>query len=134
MKFRLLVVVIVVGVVGFWVLTYPLCSCTYRQTAIMAGVRSDLRYLVGVQELYFADHESYAPSLDVLDFSPSTRVTFALLAASDSGWSAVAIHSAVSGWCTVFVGAVDPPIPDAVEGEPACRWSAQGHEKVRGLP
>ena len=132
MTFRLVVVLIVVSVVGFFWVNRS-CACTYRESAMMAGVRGDLRNLAGAQESYFAEHESYAPSLDALDFSPSTRVTLALLAASDSGWSAVGIHRSVSGWCAMFVGAADPPIPDAVEGELACRWSAQGHERGRGL-
>ena len=130
--FRILVVVlIVVGALYWW--ARPMCSCTYKETAYMAAVRSDLRNLATAQEIFFADSVRYSRSMDALEFDPTPGVTISFLAVTDSGWSAIGIHRNVSGWCAMFLGNAAPPVEEAKEAEPACRWAAQGSERWRGM-
>jgi hypothetical protein len=95
-----------------------------RERAYRAALRSDLRNLVTAQEVYFADHLTYAPSLAALGslFSPSTDVTLTIMASSATGWSAVGVHERrPDARCGIFIGDATPPFPEVQnEGEPEC--------------
>jgi hypothetical protein len=91
-----------------------------RLRAWAASVRSDLRNLVVAQESYFADHVRYATSLDSLRYAPSQGVTAVLERATPRGWSASARHEGASFVCSIYVGDVPKPRPDASEGSPLC--------------
>jgi hypothetical protein len=39
---------------------------------------------------------------------------------SDSAWSASASHPGTSAECTIFIGNVEPAVPDAEERSPTC--------------
>ncbi len=96
--------------------------------AATATLRSDLRNFVTAQEVYFADHMTYAHSLhDVREiYRASPGVTIVLLTYSDIGHSAhseIAIDERVPGLvCAMSIGD-DPPLPlgRGSSGEVVCR-------------
>jgi hypothetical protein len=87
-------------------------------------LRSDLRNFVVAQEIYFADHSTYAPSLREMGeiYRPSPGVTVVILTSSNSGHSEIAIDERVPGLvCAMYVGNAPPPLGSGQEGEPVCR-------------
>ena len=116
-KLAVLSVVVGVTVVLF---VGPACGCTTKASAYRAAIKSDLRNLTTAQEAYFADSLRYAASLPELDFTASTYVTVELTLTSDSAWSASASHKGTPTRCTIFIGNIEPPVADGVEGEPSC--------------
>ena len=92
--------------------------------AATATLRSDLRNFVTAQEVYFADHDTYAPSLHDMGeiYRPSPGVTVVLLTSSDTGHSEIAIDERVPGLvCAMYVGSAPPPLGKGREGEVVCR-------------
>jgi len=75
-----------------------------QERAHEAEMRSDLRNLVTAQEIYFAGHATYAPSLEALTYAPSPGVRLEILAASGTGWRAVARHETGTAECRIGVG------------------------------
>ena len=69
-----------------------------------AAMRSDLRNLATAQEMYFAGHATYSPSLQALTYSPSPGVRMEILAASGTGWRAVARDETGTAECRIGVG------------------------------
>jgi hypothetical protein len=93
----------VVGVEGLG--PYLQASLGRRQgRAYEAAMRSDLRNLATAQQMYFAGHASYSPSLEALTYSPSPGVRLEIIAASGTGWRAVARHETGSAECRIGVG------------------------------
>ncbi len=87
-------------------------------------LRSDLRNFVTAQEIYFADHSTYASSLREMGeiYRPSPGVTLVLLTSSDMGHSEIAIDERVPGLvCAMYIGSVPPPLGSGQQGEPVCR-------------
>ncbi len=86
-------------------------------------LRSDLRNFVVAQEMFFADHTTYAKSLHEIreTYRPSAGVTLVVLIWSGSGHSEIAIDERVPGLvCAVFINAA-PPMGRGTEGEVVCR-------------
>ena len=100
-------------------LVRPACACSSKDKAYQSAMKSDLRYLASAQEVLYSDSLRYG-ALSELEFTASEWVTVDVTFAGDSGWSATATHSALMTQCTVFYGPIEPPDPDAVEGEPHC--------------
>ncbi len=112
---------VLVGVVVTAVLFVgPACSCSTKASAYRAAMKSDLLNLVTAQESFFADFERYGTTLSELDYSTSVGTTIELIPASDSAWSASASHKGTPTQCTIFIGNIEPPVADGVEGEPSC--------------
>ena len=88
------------------------------ERAYEAAMRSDLRNLATAQQMYFAEHASYSPSLEALAYSPSPGVRLEIIAASGSGWRAVARHETGTAECRIGVGTGVPP--GDVEREVQC--------------
>jgi Tfp pilus assembly protein PilE len=112
----------VVMVLGFFVVK-SMCGCSTKEKAYQAAMKSDLRNLMTAQEVYFADHGTFAGSLEAFgenQYWQSTGVSVRIEEATDGGWKATATHSAISKRCALFVGDVAPPVKEAVEGEPRC--------------
>ena len=118
---RVAAVFLVLGVTFVWFFGRA-CACgsVDRDKAYQAAMRSDLRNLASAQEIYFADSVRYAASLHELDFTASDLVTVTLTLTSDSAWSASASHPGTSAECTIFIGNVEPAVPDAEERSPTC--------------
>ncbi len=98
-------------------------SATVR--AATRTLRSDLRNFVTVQEMYFADHTTYASSLHALRemYRPSAGVTLVVLIGSGTGHSEIAIDERVPGLvCAMYIGDdIPPPLGMGGEGEVVCR-------------
>ncbi len=95
-----------------------------RLRAATATLRSDLRNFLIAQETYYADHNTYAPSLHDMGeiYRPSPGVTVVLLTSSDTGHSEIAIDERVPGLvCAMYVGNAPPPLGKGGEGEVVCR-------------
>ncbi len=87
-------------------------------------LRSDLRNFVTAQEMYFADHSTYASSLHAMReiYRPSPGVTLVVLTSSGMGHSEIAIDERVPGLvCAMYVGNATPPLGSGQQGEPVCR-------------
>ena len=73
-------------------------------------MKSDLKNLASQQEIYYADHYSYTSTASDLTFVSSEGVTVGI-AASSSGWSATATHSALgtTKGCAIYYGTATAP-------------------------
>ncbi len=99
------------------------CSCSTKEKAYVAAMKSDLRNLVVAQDRYQGTHGRYAATLGELTpdlYSTSAYVVVQLRSWSATGFSAVARHAAVPRECVIFVGHVRKPHRDALEGIPHC--------------
>ncbi len=98
-------------------------------------LRSDLRNFVTVQEMYFADHMTYARALPDLRYRPSSGVTVVLLTSSDTGHSEIAIDERVPGLvCAMYVGDdAPPPLGRGSSGEVVCRGGLPRSVPDRGV-
>jgi len=118
---ELLIVVVIIAILAAIVI--PRFSAT-REKAYFAAMRADLKNLASQQEIYYADEYSYAREAGALTFVSSQDVTVSI-AASSSGWSASATHSALgaSEGCAIYYGTATAPTSPATPtspGEVAC--------------
>jgi hypothetical protein len=76
----------------------------------LVTMKSDLRRLVGANEVYHAKNRRYASDLTSLQgFKASLDVTIVFVGASAGGWAATATSSGAPGKsCTIWVGTVSP--------------------------
>ena len=93
-------------------------ATTAGNTAALATVKSDLRRLVGANEVYNAKNRRYAPDLSALpSFKPSANVLVTIVLTSATGWSGTATSSGAPGKsCTIWVGTVATHPPTAALG------------------
>ena len=97
-----------------------------RTDAYKASVCTDLKNLAFYQEQYFNAHGHYTSSFDSLEFTPNSREIIAFSTVTDTAWSAIGVHQALTGWCSIFVGDVESPMLRATEGTCACSWADGG--------
>ena len=119
---ELLIVVVIIGILA--AIAIPKFSAT-REKAYFAAMKSDLKNLASQQEIYYADNYGYTTSATLLTFVSSDGVTVTIGAASASGWSASATHSALGATegCAIFYGtatAPTSPTTPSAPGEVAC--------------
>jgi hypothetical protein len=107
-------------VVTIMLLGRPVGPLTARDRAYEAAMKSDLGYLEDAQDKYFADFESYGATLAELDFTASENINIQLTLAGDSAWTASTTHTRLALRCAIFVGNIEPPVPDAEVGVPSC--------------
>lgn len=118
---ELLIVVVIIGILA--AIAIPKFSAT-REKAYFAAMKSDVKNLASQQEIYYSDFYSYTNSTVALTFTNSEGVNM-LIAASTSGWSASATHSALgtAEGCAIYYGTAaaptGPQVPSA-PGEVAC--------------
>ncbi len=77
------------------------------ERAYESDMKTDLLYLVGAQEEYFADYVTYVTGLAPLEFTPTPGVTITINAADVGGWNATATHAESSTICTMSIGLID---------------------------
>ena len=66
--------------------------------ALVTRIRADLSALRTAQDAYFAEHETYATTIEALGgFRPASGASIVLRAATANGWSAEAMHTALAG-------------------------------------
>lgn len=113
--------VVAMGALMFF-LVRKSCSCTTKAKAYRAAMKSDLRNLVSAEESYRDSLRTYAAELDSAFYMTSVGVRVRVVEASDSGFSAQAVHRNLPGMrCSIFVGRATSPVPGAREGEPQCQ-------------
>ena len=118
---ELLIVVVIIGILA--AIAIPKFSAT-REKAYFAAMKSDLKNLASQQEIYYSDAYSYTTATTDLAFTNSDGVTV-VSAATSSGWSASAVHAALSGseGCAIYYGtasAPTSPTTPSAPGEVAC--------------
>ena len=104
---ELLIVVVIIGILA--AIAIPKFSAT-REKAYFAAMKSDLKNLASQQEIYYADHYTYNATAATLGFVRSEGVTVGI-AATASGWSATATHSALGATegCAIYYGTATAP-------------------------
>ena len=109
---ELLIVVVIIGILA--AIAIPKFSST-RQKAFLAAMKSDLKNVAYLQEVYHNDNFSFSSSLPSLSFSGSEGVTISVNEATNTGWAATATHQGIpSEQCGVFHGSAS-----AGNGSPA---------------
>ena len=113
---ELLIVVVIIGILA--AIAIPKFSAT-REKAYFAAMKSDVKNLASQQEIYYADNYAYTNSATSLTFVSSQGVTVGI-AASASGWSASATHSALGATegCAIFYGTATAPTSPTTPGSP----------------
>ena len=113
---ELLIVVVIIGILA--AIAIPKFSAT-REKAYFAAMKSDMKNLSSQQEIYYADHYAYTNSASALTFVSSEGVTVGI-AATSSGWSATATHSALgsSKGCAIYYGTATAPTSPATPSSP----------------
>jgi len=120
---ELLIVVVIIGILA--AIAIPKFSAT-REKAYFSAMKSDLKNLQSQQEIYYsnpANNYSYTNDLDDLEFAPSQGVTAGIAAATNTGWSATAVHAALDAatqTCAVFVGEAASVAPATTPGVVTC--------------
>jgi len=99
---ELLIVVVIIGILA--AIAIPKFSAV-REKAYRSSMMSDLKNLATQQEIYYNDSFNFSTDLGVLGFSQSEGVTVTVNEATNTGWSAIAVHSgAPTNQCGVFHG------------------------------
>ena len=96
---------------------------SYRQRALVAAMKSDLRTLGLHQESSYYDRATYTDDLALLQlsgFNSSPAVNVVVNEATFLGWSATAIHAQIPTQCYIFVGDAAPVGTAVVEGSVDC--------------
>jgi prepilin-type N-terminal cleavage/methylation domain-containing protein len=127
---ELLIVVVIIGILA--AVAIPKFSNT-KEKAYIAGMKSDLKNLVSIQESYFADKSAYGTKADVTvapyGFQASNKSVIGTIPGTATGWSASLTNPAVSSVtaCSVWSGtAADSTASAAIggasqEGVPSCK-------------
>jgi prepilin-type N-terminal cleavage/methylation domain-containing protein len=95
----------------------------YRQRAMVASMKSDLRTLGLHQESNYYDRASYTDDLALLQvsgYNPSPNVSVVVNEATFLGWSATASHTQLFTECYIFVGDAAPVGTAVNEGSVDC--------------
>jgi type IV pilus assembly protein PilA len=115
---ELLIVVVIIGILAAFAI--PKFVNT-KQKAYVAEMKSDLKNLAEAEEGFFYDSTFYTSSFVALNnFNSSAGVTLTVTEATAQGWSAKAVHSQTSRYCTLFEGGASPVPPATVEGRITC--------------
>ena len=117
---ELLIVVVIIGILAS--IAIPKFSST-REKAFLASMKSDLRNLATLQDVYHNSYFTYSTDFTALGFRPSDGITVTVSGASGAGWAATSAHVAITGeQCELFQGNQAPVGPATVEGQIACTF------------
>ena len=131
---ELLIVVVIIGILA--AIAIPKFASS-KERAHLTAMKSDLRNLATIQEMYLSDFGTYSPvtASNLADavptpdpatgFVPSSNVTItAAVVAGGAGWNATATHVNVPGRsCEIYIAGGQVTGPSGltnVEGEPTC--------------
>ena len=115
---ELLIVVVIIGILAS--IAIPKFANT-KEKAYIASMKTDLRNLVGSQEGYLSDNQTYSASYAALVANQSAGVTLTVTGGSPSGWSATASHNGTTVTCAIYYGpGATPTTPATLEGVPDC--------------
>jgi len=119
--FTLIELLFVIVIIGILVAVLIPRFFNSREKAFVSAMKSDLKNLATVEESYYYDYATYAPSLAVLGtFNPTKGVTIALNQATQGGWSATASSVSSTRQCFLFVGSANPVGVATTEGQITC--------------
>lgn len=115
---EVMIVLVIVGVLAG--IAMPKLRGT-RRSAYEATMRSDLRNLVGAEELFFSDSSRYTGDYAQLSVRPSANTTVTV-ETGPGFWTATASHSQITDGftCAISVNTQNPLVAQAPEGQPAC--------------
>jgi prepilin-type N-terminal cleavage/methylation domain-containing protein len=112
-----MIVMVIVGILAG--IAIPKFNGT-RRNAYIATMRSDLRNLVGAEELFYSDSGRYAADQTHLNVRPSANMAVSL-AVGPGYWTATATHALISDFsCAIAVNTANPLVESAADGQPAC--------------
>jgi type IV pilus assembly protein PilA len=117
---ELLMVLVIIGLLT--AIAIPRLQ-SYRQRAMVATMKSDLRTLGLHQESNYYDRATYTDDLALLQasgFNLSPGVAVVVNEATFLGWSATASHAQVFTQCYIFVGDAAPVGTAVNEGSVDC--------------
>jgi type IV pilus assembly protein PilA len=115
---ELLIVVVIIGILA--AIAIPKFSST-REKAFLASMKSDLRNLATLQDMYHNTNYTYSTVAADLAFTNSDGVTVTISEGTGQGWAATAAHAGYPGVeCELFNGNATPVGPATVEGNIAC--------------
>jgi prepilin-type N-terminal cleavage/methylation domain-containing protein len=115
---ELLIVVVIIGILA--AIAIPKFSST-REKAFVASMKSDLRNLATLQDVYHNSNYTYSTSATDLGFVNSDAVLVTINAGTGQGWAATSEHLGYPGAeCELFQGNATPVGPATVEGQIAC--------------
>ena len=115
---ELLIVVVIIGILA--AIAIPKFSST-REKAFISSLKSDLKNLATLQEVYHNNHYTYSTAPRALQFGESDGVTVAIGEGTGSGWSATAVHAGFPGEsCSMYHGSATPVTPATVESTVMC--------------
>lgn len=121
--FTLIELVMVIVIVGLLAAIAVPRLQGYRERAMIATMKSDLRTLGLHQESNYYDRATYSDDLALLQlggFNPSPGVNVVVNEATFLGWSATASHAGTLVQCYIFVGNAAPLGTAVVEGSVDC--------------
>ena len=105
---ELLIVVVIIGILA--AIAIPKFANTKKE-AYVATLKSDLRNLVTAEEAYFSDYSTYSTVLATTQYQASQGVTYAVSAATGTGWAATATATGLVGatpsGCHIAVGTAE---------------------------
>ena len=117
---ELLIVVVIIGILAS--IAIPKFSST-REKAFLSTMKSDLKNLASLQEIYHNTAFSYGNTLAAVGVSVSDGVTITINEASGQGWAATASHAGLTAeHCGLYQGnaAAGGGDPGPAEGVIAC--------------
>ena len=117
---ELLIVVVIIGILAS--IAVPKFSAT-REKAFISTMKSDLKNLASLQEIYHNTAFSFTNSLTVVGASVSDGVTITINEATGQGWAATASHAGLTAeHCGLYQGnaAAAGGDPGVAEGVIAC--------------
>ncbi len=115
---ELLIVVVIIGILA--AIAIPKFSST-REKAFVASMKSDLRNLATLQDIYHNANYTYTSSTADLGFTISEGITVTISEATGQGWAATSAHAGYpNAACELVQGNATPTGPASVEGQIAC--------------
>ncbi len=115
---ELLIVVVIIGILA--AIAIPKFSST-RERAFIATAKSDLKNLASIEEMYYNENYSYGSNTTELAFVNSEGVTITIGEATNTGWSASAVHAGVPGQsCAIYHGRAAQLAPATVPSVVQC--------------
>ena len=115
---ELLIVVVIIGILA--AIAIPKFSST-REKAFLASMKSDLKNLATLQDIYHNNNYTYSTVASDIGFLNSDAVIVTISEADGTGWAATSAHAGYAGAvCELFQGDATPTGPATVEGSMAC--------------
>jgi prepilin-type N-terminal cleavage/methylation domain-containing protein len=115
---ELMIVVVVIGILA--AIAIPKFK-SVRERAFMSSIKTDLRNMSNLQEVYYNEHFTYATDASALGFTNSEGSFVSLVEGDNTGWSASATHPGVPGEsCAIYHGDATQLAPANVESVVLC--------------